>query len=83
MEIGPIEKDIPFTPDETKRQIYSFFDHMEIGESFKVFGTEPELKRMRSVIRSRNLRYKKQFGDMSPKFDWVYILNGIRIWRIR
>jgi uncharacterized protein (DUF2249 family) len=81
MEISKIEKGVPL-PESKKRVVYSFFDEMELGDSIVIKGTKKETDRFRSAIRTRNQRYAAGPLEDMRAFDWFYVHNGIRVWRI-
>jgi hypothetical protein len=83
MEIGKIEKGVPLPEDKHKgRSMYGFFDEMELGDSIVIKGTRAETKRFRSALRSRNQRYAEGPPENMRAFDWFYVPNGIRVYRI-
>jgi hypothetical protein len=83
MEIGEIEKGVPLPESKSKgRILYSFFDEMELGDSLVIHGTKAETNRFRSALRTRNQRYAEGPPDEMRAFDWFYVPNGIRVWRI-
>lgn len=85
MRVGEIESGVPFTLRGRKRPVYTkMFEQMGIGDSFKLEGTEEEIKAFRSALRSRNLRYKEAHGEKAPRFDWCYeSASTIRVWRLK
>lgn len=83
MEIGEIEKGVPLPESKNKgRILYDFFDHMELGDSIVIKGNKTETKRFRSALRNRNQRYANGPAEEMRAFDWFYVPNGIRVWRI-
>lgn len=83
MEIGEIEKDVPLPEGKNKgRVLYSFLDEMELGDSVLIKGTKAETKRFRSALRNRNAKYANGPAEEMRAFDWFYVYNGIRVWRI-
>ncbi len=83
MEIGKIEKGIPMPESKNKsRIVYDFFDEMELGDSIVIKGTKKETERFRSALRNRNQRYAAGPLEDMRAFDWFYVHNGIRVWRI-
>lgn len=83
--VGEIEKDVPFKRSSTaKRNVYSFFDTMDVGDSVLIEGNAARLKGFRSALRSRNARYKEADGDDARQFDWDYeTIRAMRIWRVK
>ena len=83
MEIGKIEKDVPLPEGKIRgRSMYGFFDEMELGDSIVIKGTKAETKSFRSALRSRNQRYAEGPPEKMRAFDWFYVPNGIRVWRV-
>ena len=83
MEIGKIEKGVPMPEGKDKgRILYSFLDEMELGDSVLIKGTREETKRFRSALRNRNQKYANGPVEEMRAFDWFYVHNGIRVWRI-
>lgn len=82
--VGEIEKDVPFRKTSTgKRNVYAFFDTMEVGDSVLIEGNAARLKGFRSALRSRNARYRQADGEDARQFVWDYeTIKSMRIWRV-
>lgn len=73
-----LEKNVPMPKsDGLPRQLYSFFDEMEVGDSFVFEGTAKELKAFRTALRTRNWRNKGE-----RRFEWRWVGDDVmRVWR--
>jgi len=83
--VGEIEKDVPFQRASTgKRNVYAFFDTMDVGDSVLIEGNAARMKAFRSALRSRNARYRELDGEDARQFDWDYeTIKSMRIWRVK